>query len=243
MQEPSHAEVLHMIRDNYDPTLLDMARRYTRTAERTAAHRQHLAFNLRLKRYGLLPRSLWVRPLINSQEGRDIANRASRRFLMARIAQNARTVRNLELDLLFQRRQLQFHLHPPDTEAMEMIRERSFREKTTKCKERQKRKFDKLLNRGTGDVRARRSKDKWVVNLSSRPLSTAEESVLAKGLNFAPAPRRIPVPDIVAAVEGGLSRIGSAAAQLARTRITGCLAKARPPLPIFPQQNRKPSEA
>ena len=112
---------------------------------------------------------------------------------------------------------------------MEMIRERSFREKTTKCKERQKRKFDKLLNRGTGDARARRSKDKWVVNLSSRPLSTAEESVLAKGLNFAPAPRRIPVPDIVAAVEGGLSRIGSAEAQLARTRITGCLAKARPP--------------
>ncbi len=53
--------------------------------------------------------------------------------------------------------------------------------------------------------------------------------VEAKGLNFAPAPRRIPVPDIVAAVEGGLSRIGSAEAQLARTRITGCLAKARPP--------------
>ena len=48
-------------------------------------------------------------------------------------------------------------------------------------------------------------------------------------LNFAPAPRRIPVRDIVAAVEGGLSRIGSAEAQLARTRITGCLAKARPP--------------
>ena len=68
-----------------------------------------------------------------------------------------------------------------------------------------------------------------MVNLSARSLSKAEEGVLAKGLNFAPAPRKIPVPDIIAAVEGGLSKVPSSEAQLAQTRITGCLVKARPP--------------
>ena len=43
------------IRDNYDPSLLGMARRYTRTEERKAAQKQHLALNLRAKRYRLTP--------------------------------------------------------------------------------------------------------------------------------------------------------------------------------------------
>lgn len=46
--------------------------------------------------------------------------------------------------------------------------------------------------------------------------------------NFYRDDKRIPVPDIVAAVEEGLSKISTAEAQLARTRITGCLTKARP---------------
>ena len=51
---------------------------------------------------------------------------------------------------------------------------------------------------------------------------------MARGLNFAPAPRKIPVPEIVAAVESGLSRADPSQAHLARTRIVGCLARARP---------------
>ena len=56
-----------------------------------------------------------------------------------------------------------------------------------------------------------------------------EKGVLAKGLKFAPAPKRIPVPEIVAAVEEGLKRSGSTQTQQARTRIAGLLVKSRPP--------------
>ena len=48
-------------------------------------------------------------------------------------------------------------------------------------------------------------------------------------LNFAPAPKKVLFPEIVAAVEGGLKRSGSTLAEQARTRITGLLAKSRPP--------------
>ena len=53
--------------------------------------------------------------------------------------------------------------------------------------------------------------------------------MLAKGLNFAPAPKRIPITEIVTAMEGGLTRSGSTLAQQARTRIAGLFAKSRPP--------------
>ena len=43
-----------------------------------------------------------------------------------------------------------------------------------------------------------------VVNLLDRELSTNEKAVLKKGLNFAVTPRRVPVDDIIAGVEGGL---------------------------------------
>ena len=98
-------------------------------------------------------------------------------------------------------------------------------EKTERCKERQKKKFDTLLDRTLDGTHPCRPNNRWVVNLSSRPLSAAEEGVLARGQNFAPASQRIPVPEIVAVVEGGLSRVPSSQAQLARTRIAGCLAK------------------
>ena len=81
----------------------------------------------------------------------------------------------------------------------------------------------------------RRFSDRWVSNLSSRTLFTMEKDVMARGLNFAPAPQKIPMPKIVAAVEGGLSRADPSQAQLARTRIVGCLARARPP-PANPSQ-------
>ena len=57
------------------------------------------------------------------------------------------------------------------------------------------------------------------MNLSSRTLSSAEESVLSKGLNFAPAPSMIPAAHMVAAVESGLRCLPEEAAKLARTKV------------------------
>ena len=138
-----------------------MARRYTRTTEKIAAKKQHLTFSLRLKRYGLIPRSLYVRPLVNSREGREIAQRTSRRFLMARISQNVREIPELEHDKFFQRRQLEFNLRPQHVAALEACQEVAQNQMTTECKCRQKRKFDSLLEQSTDASRPRRFSDGW----------------------------------------------------------------------------------
>ena len=67
----------------------------------------------------------------------------------------------------------------------------------------QKRKFDTLLERVNAETQHRRRDDRWIVSLSSRALSTAEKDVLASGMNFTPAPRRVPFAEIFAVVEDG----------------------------------------
>ena len=46
---------------------------------------------------------------------------------------------------------------------------------------------------------------------------------------LAPAPKRIPVMEIITAVENGFRSIDQTEAQLARTKVMDCLNKARPP--------------
>ena len=43
----------------------------------------------------------------------------------------------------------------------------------------------------------------WVVNLSDQPVSKEQEEVLALGLNFAPAPKKVLFTDTIAAMEEG----------------------------------------
>ena len=100
---PRHTGLFKIIREKYDRITVGTVRHYIKTAEMIASSRQHLTFNIRAKRYGLIPRSLRVRPLVHSQEGRQIAMKTSRNFLLARIRENVKKIRQRENDLFFQR--------------------------------------------------------------------------------------------------------------------------------------------
>ena len=83
---------------------------------------------------------------------------------------------------------------------LEAARERVHDETLSKCKERQKRKFNCMMRRMAEGMHPRRPNDRWILNLSSRTPSAVEKEVLSRGLNFATAPKRIPVTEIVTAV-------------------------------------------
>ena len=51
------------------------------------------------------------------------------------------------------------------------------------------------------------NKENWVVNISKKPLSSVERSILEKGPKFAPTPRKVPTKDIVAEVEAAIVRL------------------------------------
>ena len=49
--------------------------------------------------------------------------------------------------------------------------------------------------------------ERWVVNLTDRTLTPAQEDVLNLGLNFAPAPSKLPLTDTTATVGSGARKL------------------------------------
>ena len=101
MSLPSHKGLFKMIRENYGELVMISCRRYINTALKIIKQKEHIAFNSRCKRYEVIPKSLYVKALVNTEYGRRIASNTSRRFLTARIEGCYRHVRGFELELFF----------------------------------------------------------------------------------------------------------------------------------------------
>ena len=71
--------------------------------------------------------------------------------------------------------------------------------------------------------------ERWVVNLTDQTLTPAQEDVLKLGLNFAPAPSKLPLTDTMAAVESGARKLTPEDADDLRGRVCGILRSAKVP--------------
>ena len=124
------------------------------------------------------------------------------------------------------------------SEILEKIRVNTQRVFTA-TKDRQQRKFLKLVEEKQASVSKtphvdqtpRVDKNKWVINLSSRPLSNAEVSLLEKGLNFAVTPTNIPATEIIAKVESAIRTLDSEQADTVRRSVNNTLQQTEPPKP------------
>ena len=78
-----------------------------------------------------------------------------------------------------------------------------------------------------------------MINLTNRPLSKPEEDVLRLGLNFTPAPTKLPLVDTIAAVEEGARQLNEEDAEDLRGRVCGILRRAKPPKDNLSKEQRK----
>ena len=69
----------------------------------------------------------------------------------------------------------------------------------------------------------------YVINLTGLEISKPQTEVLELGLNFAPAPSKIPVKYIVAAVETGMKNLPSIDKDDLRGSLYGILRNSKPP--------------
>ena len=72
---------------------------------------------------------------------------------------------------------------------------------------------------------------KWVINLSNKPLTSAQRSVLAKGPNFAVTPRQPPNLEYITAIEAACTRLSQQDAEELRADINRVLRSSHPPKP------------
>ena len=83
-------------------------------------------------------------------------------------------------------------------------------------------------------------KKNWVVNLSKKPLSSAERSLLEKGPKFAPTPNQIPYKNIVSEVEAAITHLPDECKDSIRTSTAAILHRARlPPHKNITKDERK----
>ena len=69
---------------------------------------------------------------------------------------------------------------------------------------------------------------KWVINLSSKPLTPAHRSVLAKGPNFAVSPKQPPNLEYITAIEAACTKLSQQDAKELRAKVNRVLRSSHP---------------
>ena len=72
---------------------------------------------------------------------------------------------------------------------------------------------------------------KWVINLSSKPLTPAQRSVLAKGPNFVVTPKHPPNLEYITAIEVACTKLSQQDAEELRADVNWILKASHPPEP------------
>ena len=72
---------------------------------------------------------------------------------------------------------------------------------------------------------------KCVINLSSKPLTPAQRSVLAKGPNFAVSPKQPPSLEYITAIEAAYTKLSQQDAEEPRAEVNRVLRSSHPPNP------------
>ena len=72
---------------------------------------------------------------------------------------------------------------------------------------------------------------KWVINLSSKPLTPAQRSVLAKGPNFAVSPKKPPNLEYITAIDAACTKLSQRDAEELKAEVNRVLRSSHPPNP------------
>ena len=141
---PSKMSIKSVLKSSYGPKVVNLISRYERCRERTARFRNHVVFALRCKQEGIIPRSLDIRPPINTEQGRRIARRAGHQFLRERLRLSNFKLRELEEERKWREIGIRRMVSEEDYERIEKMTNESAEFEFIRTKDRQMRKFSKL---------------------------------------------------------------------------------------------------
>ena len=195
----------------------------------------------RCRNQGVIPKGLRVHLLLQSPEANTLKVRVERTLVRIAITEVRWTRRGLLSDADRLKGDLQRVTATDDFIFAFGLVDQEKTKIANEMKTRQMRKFEGLMNRKN----SRRSGDeqlgsrKVVRNLSERTLTESETDVLTLGLNFAVAPKAVPVVDIIAAAECAANELPEETALEFRAEVKKCLQNARKPRPNLGKERRE----
>ena len=207
--------IFSFIRNKNGSEALKLARTLERETLSITRFKDHLYFNHRLKDKNILPKSLQFNPPVKSREGWKIARKAGQAYLRLRISNCHTQIKKFSQRLSQTTHKLREMVNNESFDTLlRTIKLKSQWEAQRRRKCRTKR-LQSILPRPP--THGTNLKDKWVVNISDRPLSASEHSALSLNFNFAITSQSLPVPQIVSSIESGIDQLSDAEKDLIRS--------------------------
>lgn len=194
-----------------------------------ARQKCQLEFNHRCKEHKVLTPSLYVKPHIRIPEGYRLARRQAFQNLNLRILANHQKIRQELVKMV--NLTYRVHLTLSEDELAQVINYAEDLAQTEKSKLdlHLRSKFSKLFPRTSESFAL--DKSKWVINLSSTPLTVDEENLLRKGPQFAIVQQRVPTKEILASIESNLVGLPDADKTRLRVLVSDALRASKPHRP------------
>ena len=197
--------------------------------------KNHWRFSLRCLSQGITPVSLQSKNLTRTQRGEGIIKRVEKQLLNERIRNINYKIERYHHDKCMYKKQLE-DLLQHDQEVWnaceeEIQKRRELRHK--RVMERQISRFNRLLHGQKKQEQGGHSKNvdcldqdqhldkakKWVINLSSIPLTKEQERLLAHGQNFAITPKKPPLGDYISNIEKACQSLDTNLAEELRSEV------------------------
>ena len=217
--------LFNSLRSTYEPSIFRSAKRLISCAIAETRFANHRIFNIRCQQWGIIPRSLKVKPLDRGNMARRIAESSSRRFLKNRIHRTCVKLTALrneceELDTI-----LQQHLSSEHFNVLMSFISKERDKQFAKSKAVQIKKFEDLVSKQRKQAPPSDTCAKicWVRNLSSRILTETETQLLQKGLAFNNSQGGLRNEVIVAKVDACVSNLPTKQADMIRYQVAQVL--------------------
>ena len=203
--------LFNQLNHRYGQICIEEVRSWEGKEQKLARHKCHLHFNLRCLSQNIVPKGvkLNIKQFSMFQE-RKIICRTHRSTLNSRVRYCNRIINKLQTHIEKTKASIKNKFNNKDfKEIVEVIhksREKVF--KTTK--NHQIKKFNHLQqqpryrNMPVPDI----IRKKWVINLSSKPLSDGEQSILQKGPKFAVSASKVPITEYIAVTKRICDELG-----------------------------------
>uniref|UniRef100_A0A6B0VDL0 Putative reverse transcriptase n=1 Tax=Ixodes ricinus TaxID=34613 RepID=A0A6B0VDL0_IXORI len=236
MTSPGFWTIFAFIRNLYGSVALSNVRDYVNQSTSIIRLECHQDFNRQCLHRGFIPHGLRCKPLVPTPYGRKLARDFSRNCIKARIQGNKQWIAYARKRQASAERNLRHVLQYDDLRSIFIARKQAEDMERSKYSEIHSKKLARLQP----EEPAPRNERTTIFNYSSKQLSDHHVSLLAKGLNFAMAPRYVPKRDFIVEIEEKLRHINNVTGvNLARSRVLSILNNAKPPQPNLAQHERK----
>ena len=243
LSESTNLNIFRIIQQQYGETIFHKCRTLEKTRLKYARCTNHLRFSLRCHHNNLIPNDLYLKSKLKTPKSKQILERASHQLLQDRIHINHNRRNRIKTSLDKQTDHIQSILQPEHHNQLVTYHNNTYENETKKVKNRHLKKFNNLLKKHLHQQPPAENtidKSKWIVNLSSKTLTPAEENLLQNGVNYSITPQTIPTADIIAKVETAIrTLLDREEVENTRAKTSLILQKAKLPKKNLPTEQKK----